>query len=81
MDWYAQRIEAAGDPELAAVLAHDRDEGGRARGHEPRVAPPHPLSPWARGRGAPPIRGANIPAPQGEYPQRHRRQYGPVGAR
>lgn len=26
MDWYAQRIEAAGDPELAAVLAHNRDE-------------------------------------------------------
>ena len=26
MDWCAQRIEAAGDPELAAVLAHDRDE-------------------------------------------------------
>lgn len=26
MDWYAQRIEAAGDPELGAVLAHNRDE-------------------------------------------------------
>lgn len=26
MDWYAQRIEAAGDPELAEVLAHNRDE-------------------------------------------------------
>jgi len=26
MDWYAQRIEAAGDPELSAVLAHNRDE-------------------------------------------------------
>jgi len=26
MDWYAQRIEAASDPELAAVLAHNRDE-------------------------------------------------------
>ncbi len=26
MDWYAQRIDAAGDPELAAVLAHNRDE-------------------------------------------------------
>ncbi len=26
MDWYAQRIEAAGDPELASVLAHNRDE-------------------------------------------------------
>ena len=26
MDWYAQRIEAAGDAELAAVLAHNRDE-------------------------------------------------------
>jgi len=26
MDWYAQRIEAAGNPELAAVLAHNRDE-------------------------------------------------------
>jgi hypothetical protein len=26
MDWYAQRIEATGDPELAAVLAHNRDE-------------------------------------------------------
>ena len=26
MDWYAQRIEAARDPELAAVLAHNRDE-------------------------------------------------------
>jgi hypothetical protein len=26
MDWYAQRIDAAGDAELAAVLAHNRDE-------------------------------------------------------
>ena len=26
MDWYAQRIEAAGDAELSAVLAHNRDE-------------------------------------------------------
>ncbi len=26
MDWYQQRIEAAGDPELEAVLAHNRDE-------------------------------------------------------
>ena len=26
MDWYAQRIEAAGDAELTAVLAHNRDE-------------------------------------------------------
>lgn len=26
MDWYQQRIDAAGDPELAAVLAHNRDE-------------------------------------------------------
>lgn len=26
MDWYAQRIEATGDAELAAVLAHNRDE-------------------------------------------------------
>ncbi len=26
MDWYAQRIEATRDPELAAVLAHNRDE-------------------------------------------------------
>jgi ferritin-like protein len=26
MDWYAQRIEAARDPELSAVLAHNRDE-------------------------------------------------------
>jgi ferritin-like protein len=26
MDWYQQRIDAADDPELAAVLAHNRDE-------------------------------------------------------
>ena len=26
MDWYAQRIEAARDSELSAVLAHNRDE-------------------------------------------------------
>jgi uncharacterized protein len=26
IDWYAQRIEATRDPELAAVLAHNRDE-------------------------------------------------------
>ena len=26
MDWYQQRIDAAGDAELTAVLAHNRDE-------------------------------------------------------
>ena len=26
MDWYQQRIDAALDPELRAVLAHNRDE-------------------------------------------------------
>jgi len=26
MDWYQQRIDAAGDPGLRAVLAHNRDE-------------------------------------------------------
>jgi uncharacterized protein len=26
MDWYQQRIDATGDPELVAVLAHNRDE-------------------------------------------------------
>jgi len=26
IDWYAQRIDAAGDAELAALLAHNRDE-------------------------------------------------------
>jgi uncharacterized protein len=26
VDWYAQRVDAAGDSELAAVLAHNRDE-------------------------------------------------------
>ena len=26
IDWYDQRVEAATDPELAAVLAHNRDE-------------------------------------------------------
>jgi ferritin-like protein len=26
VDWYAQRIDASGDAELAAVLAHNRDE-------------------------------------------------------
>jgi ferritin-like protein len=26
IDWYAQRVDAAGDTELAAVLAHNRDE-------------------------------------------------------
>jgi len=25
-DWYNQRVEAASDPELAAILAHNRDE-------------------------------------------------------
>jgi ferritin-like protein len=26
VDWYAQRVDAAGDAELAAILAHNRDE-------------------------------------------------------
>lgn len=26
VDWYDQRVEAASDPELAALLAHNRDE-------------------------------------------------------
>jgi uncharacterized protein len=26
IDWYDQRVDAAGDPELKAVLAHNRDE-------------------------------------------------------
>jgi hypothetical protein len=26
IDWYDQRVEATDDPELAAVLAHNRDE-------------------------------------------------------
>ena len=26
VDWYAQRVDATADPELAAVLAHNRDE-------------------------------------------------------
>lgn len=26
VDWYDQRIDAAGDPELKALLAHNRDE-------------------------------------------------------
>jgi ferritin-like protein len=26
VDWYAQRVDAAGDRELASVLAHNRDE-------------------------------------------------------
>jgi len=26
IDWYDQRVDAASDPELAAVLAHNRDE-------------------------------------------------------
>jgi uncharacterized protein len=26
IDWYAQRVDAASDPNLAAVLAHNRDE-------------------------------------------------------
>lgn len=26
IDWYQQRIDATGDPDLAAVLAHNRDE-------------------------------------------------------
>src|SRR5271170_5498445 len=26
VDWYDQRVEATDDPELAAVLAHNRDE-------------------------------------------------------
>jgi len=26
VDWYAQRVDATNDPELAAVLAHNRDE-------------------------------------------------------
>ncbi|MCU1465753.1 MAG: hypothetical protein JWM72_1681 [Actinomycetia bacterium] len=26
VDWYAQRVDATSDPDLAAVLAHNRDE-------------------------------------------------------
>ena len=26
IDWYDQRVQAASDPELAAILAHNRDE-------------------------------------------------------
>ena len=26
VDWYAQRIDAAADPELKEILAHNRDE-------------------------------------------------------
>jgi ferritin-like protein len=26
VDWYDQRVDAAGDPELKAILAHNRDE-------------------------------------------------------
>ena len=26
VDWYAQRVEACKDPELKAILAHNRDE-------------------------------------------------------
>jgi ferritin-like protein len=26
VDWYNQRVDACGDPELAAILAHNRDE-------------------------------------------------------
>src|SRR3954447_6016003 len=26
VDWYDQRVDAAGDPELAGILAHNRDE-------------------------------------------------------
>ncbi len=26
VDWYDQRVDASGDPSLAAVLAHNRDE-------------------------------------------------------
>jgi ferritin-like protein len=26
VDWYAQRVDATADPDLAAVLAHNRDE-------------------------------------------------------
>jgi hypothetical protein len=26
VDWYDQRVDATGDPELAALLAHNRDE-------------------------------------------------------
>ncbi|HTX00785.1 MAG TPA: ferritin-like domain-containing protein [Acidimicrobiales bacterium] len=26
IDWYDQRVDASGDPDLAAVLAHNRDE-------------------------------------------------------
>ncbi|MEO5898675.1 MAG: ferritin-like domain-containing protein [Ilumatobacteraceae bacterium] len=26
VDWYAQRVDATGDPELASILAHNRDE-------------------------------------------------------
>ncbi len=31
IDWYDQRVDAAGDPELKAILAHNRDEETRAR--------------------------------------------------
>lgn len=26
IDWYAQRVDASGDPDLAGILAHNRDE-------------------------------------------------------
>jgi ferritin-like protein len=26
VDWYQQRVDACGDPELKAILAHNRDE-------------------------------------------------------
>ena len=37
VDWYNQRVDAAKDPELAAILAHNRDEQKRARGDGARM--------------------------------------------
>ena len=66
VDWYAQRVDATADAELAAVLAHNRDEEKehaamtlewlRRRDPVARPAPPHlpvhlRLDPRARSRG------------------------------
>ena len=39
VDWYDQRVKATTNTELAAILAHNRDEEKGARLDGPRVAP------------------------------------------
>jgi hypothetical protein len=40
VDWYDQRIDAAADDELRAILRRNRDEEKEQRGHGARMATP-----------------------------------------